>query len=363
MSYVLDAGKSAHGMDALSERWLNHKTIHYGDVAGTGKSQVCFDQVTIEKATEYAAEDADVTLRLWRVLKPQLVANGLMTVYETLERPLVPVLARMERSGISIDRQVLSRLSGEFAQRAAALEDEIKTLAGGVPLNPGSPKQIGDILFGKMGLGGPNAKKTKTVRGRPRPRSSRISLSKASRFHSVFWTGGRSRSSNRPIRTPCQASSIRARTASTPAMRSPPPRPDGSRPPIPTCRTSRSAPRKGGRSAAPSSPIGLQARVGRLFADRAAPARRDRRHRGAQAGVPRRARHPRHDGVGDVGVPVKGMPGEVRRRAKAINFGIIYGISASGSPTSSASARLMRRPPTSVGAMPSWLASPKAEMP
>src|SRR4029077_20361106 len=112
---VLDAGRFAHGMDAQSERWLNHKTIHYGEGAGTGKAESCFDQVLIQKRTEYAAEDADVTLRLWEVLQPQLVANRMSTVYETLERPLVAVLARMERRGISIDRQVLSRLSGACA--------------------------------------------------------------------------------------------------------------------------------------------------------------------------------------------------------------------------------------------------------
>ena len=159
MSYVLDAGRSAHGIESLSERVLNHRTIQYGELVGTGKAQIGFDQVAIDKATEYAAEDADVTLRLWDVLKPRLVADHMTNVYETLERPLVPVLARMERRGISVDRQVLSRLSGEFAQRAGGLEAEIQELAG-EPVNPGSPKQLGDILFGKMQLGG--GKKTKT---------------------------------------------------------------------------------------------------------------------------------------------------------------------------------------------------------
>ena len=159
ISYVLDAGKGGHGMDDLSERWLGHKTIHFADVAGSGKSQVSFDCVAIDKATDYAAEDADVTLRLWNVLKPRLPAEHVTTVYETLERAMPAVLARMERRGISIDRQVLSRLSGEFAQKQGALEEEIKTLAG-EPLNPGSPKQLGDILFGKMRL--PGGTKTKT---------------------------------------------------------------------------------------------------------------------------------------------------------------------------------------------------------
>src|SRR5262249_15316008 len=135
MSYVLDAGRGDHGMDPLAERFLGHRTIYYGEVAGTGKSHVGLANVAIEKATEYAAEDADVTLRLWHLLKPRLVAEHMVTVYETLERPLVPVLARMERRGISIDRQVLARLSGDFAQRAMGLEEGIRQLAG-EPLNP-----------------------------------------------------------------------------------------------------------------------------------------------------------------------------------------------------------------------------------
>ncbi len=164
MSYVVEAGKGTHGMDSLSERWLGHKPIAYKDVAGTGKSSVTFDLVDIDKATAYAAEDADVTLRLWLVLKPQLAANRLTTVYERLERPLVPVLARMEERGITVDRQILSRLSGELAQKAAAVEDEIYGLAG-ERFNIGSPKQLGDILFGKMGL--PGGSKTKTGNGPP----------------------------------------------------------------------------------------------------------------------------------------------------------------------------------------------------
>ncbi|MBF9233294.1 DNA polymerase I [Microvirga alba] len=157
ISYVLDAGKGSHGMDELSRRHLGHSPIPFGEVAGTGKNQVSFDKIEIEKATAYAAEDADVTLRLWQVLKPRLVAEGRATVYETLERPLVDVIARMEMRGIAVDRQILSRLSGDFAQGLARLEDEIHELAG-EKFALGSPKQIGDILFGRMGL--PGAKKT-----------------------------------------------------------------------------------------------------------------------------------------------------------------------------------------------------------
>ncbi|RUZ68326.1 DNA polymerase I, partial [Mesorhizobium sp. M7A.F.Ca.US.003.02.2.1] len=160
ISYVLDAGTPhGHGMDALAEKWLGHTPLQLKDVTGSGKSSVGFDQVDIDKATAHAAEDADVTLRLWLVLKPRLAAKGLVSVYERLERPLVPVLARMEQRGISVDRQILSRLSGELAQGAARLEEEIYQLIG-ERINIGSPKQLGDILFGRMGL--PGGSKTKT---------------------------------------------------------------------------------------------------------------------------------------------------------------------------------------------------------
>ncbi|MCX2724746.1 DNA polymerase I [Roseibium salinum] len=159
LSYTVDAGKGGNGMDELSERWLGHKPIPFKEICGSGKSLITFDKVPLDKATAYAAEDADVTLRLWLILKPRLAADRMATVYETLERPMVPVLARMERRGISVDRQMLSRLSGDFAQGMAGLEAEIHELAG-QSFNIGSPKQLGDILFGKMGL--PGGKKTKT---------------------------------------------------------------------------------------------------------------------------------------------------------------------------------------------------------
>ncbi|WP_407518766.1 DNA polymerase I [Methylobacterium oryzisoli] len=157
ISYVLDAGKGSHGMDELARRHLGHQPITFSDVAGTGRAKVTFDRVALDKATAYAAEDADVTLRLWRLMKPRLAAERRASVYETLERPLVPVLARMEREGIKVDRGMLSRLSGDFAQSLARLEAEIQELAG-ESVSVSSPKQIGDILFGKMGL--PGAKKT-----------------------------------------------------------------------------------------------------------------------------------------------------------------------------------------------------------
>ena len=159
LSYVLNAGKHSHGMDLLSEKYLGHKPLSFKDVVGTGKSQLSFDRVALDKATEYAAEDADVTLRLWQTFKPLLHKEKVTTVYETEERPLVPVLAAMEREGIKVDRDKLSRLSADFSQRMAALEAEAYEQAG-EEFNIGSPKQLGEILFDKMGIEG--GKKTKT---------------------------------------------------------------------------------------------------------------------------------------------------------------------------------------------------------
>ncbi len=328
ISYVLDAGRGSHGMDPLSEKWLGHAPISYGAVAGTGKNQVCFDQVSIEKATEYAAEDADVTLRLWLALKPRLAAEHMNAVYETLERPMVNVLARMEQRGITIDRQVLSRLSGDFAQTAARLEAEIREMAG-EPINPGSPKQLGDIMFGKMGL--PGGSKTKTgawstsasiledlaEEGHQFPRKildwRQVSKLKSTytdalptyvhpqthRVHTSYalaaTTTGRLSSSepnlqNIPVRNE-EGRKIRRAFIATPGHK---------------------------LVSADYSQIEL-----RLLAE--------------IADIPV-LKQAFKDGL-DIhamtasemfGVPIKDMPSEVRRRAKAINFGIIYGISAFG---------------------------------
>ena len=329
LSYVLDGGSNAaHGMDSLSERWLGHKPIAYKDVAGSGKSNITFDLVDIDRATAYAAEDADVTLRLWLVLKPRLTAEKLSAVYERLERPLVPVLAHMEERGITIDRQILSRLSGELAQGAARLEDEIYTLAG-ERFNIGSPKQLGDILFGKMGLAG--GSKTKTgqwstsaqvledlaaagfelprkivdwrqltklkstytdaLPGYVHPETKRVHTS----YSLASTTTGRLSSSepnlqNIPVRT-AEGRKIRTAFISTPGHK---------------------------LVSADYSQIEL-----RVLAH--------------VANIPQ-LKQAFEDGI-DIhamtasemfGVPVEGMPSDVRRRAKAINFGIIYGISAFG---------------------------------
>ena len=159
MSYALNAGLHGHGMDALSERYLGHNPIPIKDLIGSGKSQITFDRVPIDAAAPYAAEDADVTWRLWHVFKPQLHRARVTTVYETMERPLVPVLARMEMAGIKVDRDVLSRMSNAFAQKMAGLEAELHGLAGH-PFNVQSPAQVGQILFEEMGLEGGERTKT-----------------------------------------------------------------------------------------------------------------------------------------------------------------------------------------------------------
>ncbi len=153
MSFDLDAGLRNHGMDELALAHFEHSCLSFKDVCGSGKNQLTFNQVSLREATAYAAEDADVTLRLWHRLKPRLHAAQTTRVYERVDRPLIPVLAQMERHGIKVDRDELARMSSEFAEGCAGLEVEIHALAGG-PFSVGSPKQLGEVLFGKMGLKG-----------------------------------------------------------------------------------------------------------------------------------------------------------------------------------------------------------------
>ena len=328
ISYVLDAGKGGHGMDDLAKRWLNHDTIHFQHVAGSGKSQVSFDCVAIDKATEYAAEDADVTLRLWSALKARLASEQVTTVYETLERAMPEVLARMERRGISIDRQVLSRLSGEFAQKQGALEEEIKELAG-EPVNPGSPKQLGDILFGKMQL--PGGTKTRTgqwstgareleelaEQGHQLPRKI-LDWRQVSKLRSTYTEAlpNHVNPDTKRVHTSyaLAATSTGRLSSSEPNLQNIPVRTEEGR----KIRKAFIAASGMKLVSADYSQIEL-----RLLSE--------------VANVPA-LRQAFQDGI-DIhamtasemfGVPVKDMPAEVRRRAKAINFGIIYGISAFG---------------------------------
>ena len=159
LSFVLDGGLHGHGMDELAKLHLGVTPISFKEVAGSGKARVTFDHVGLEAARDYAAEDADVTLRLYGVLKPRLIAERMVSVYETIERPLIPVLAAMERHGIKVDALELKRLSDDFGARLIDLEGDIHQLAGR-PFNVGSPKQLGEILFDEMGLAG--GKKGKT---------------------------------------------------------------------------------------------------------------------------------------------------------------------------------------------------------
>lgn len=159
MSFDLDAGRSedgiggGHGMDELATRHLAHTTMTYKDICGTGKKAIPFGEVPLDRATQYAAEDADVTWRLHRLLKPRMAEEAATRIYQTVDRPLIPVVAQMERHGIMVDRDQLARLSGEFAETIAALEGEIHAMAGG-PFTIGSPKQLGEVLFDRLGYKG-----------------------------------------------------------------------------------------------------------------------------------------------------------------------------------------------------------------
>jgi DNA polymerase I len=328
MSYALDSGVNGHGMDELAETHLGLKPISFKEVAGSGKSQVTFDLVPIEKAANYAAEDADITLRLWHVLKPRLAAEHRSTVYETLERPLVPVLAAMEREGILVDRTVLARLSAEFAKGADALEAEVHKLAG-EPFNLGSPKQLGEILFGRMGLAG--GKKTATgawstdsqvleeLAGDGVELARKLldwrQLTKLRSTYTDALTGHINPQTGRVHTSYSLAATSTGRLASTdPNLQNIPVR-------TPEGRQIRTA-----FVAAPGHKL--------VSADYSQIELRVLAH---VADIPQLTRA-FTDGL-DIhamtasemfNVPIEGMDPAVRRRAKAINFGIIYGISAFG---------------------------------
>lgn len=159
LSYVLEGGKHSHGMDGLALLHLDHETIKFKDVAGSGKNAISFDKVPLDTAGPYAAEDADITLRLHQILKPRLAREHMVTIYERYERPLVNILERMERTGIKVDAQKLRAFSDDFAKRMAELESSAHSMAGR-EFNVGSPKQVGEILFDEMSLEG--GKKGKT---------------------------------------------------------------------------------------------------------------------------------------------------------------------------------------------------------
>ncbi|ABE38194.1 DNA polymerase I [Rhodopseudomonas palustris BisB5] len=328
MSYALDAGRGSHGLDALSESNLGHTLHALGELTGSGKAKIGFDQVPIERATEYAGERADVALRLWRVLKPRLVAERMMAVYETLERPLVGVLARMERRGISIDRSVLSRLSADFAQTAARIEAEIRELAG-EDINIGSPKQLGDILFGKMGL--PGGSKTKTgawstsaqvldelaEQGHEFPRKI-LDWRQVSKLRSTYTDALPNYvhpQTQRVHTTYALAATTTGRLSSNePNLQNIPVRTEDGR------KIRRAFIASPGYKLVSADYSQIELRLLSEVAE--VPALR----KAFQDGIDIHAMTASEM----FGVPVEGMPSEIRRRAKAINFGIIYGISAFG---------------------------------
>jgi DNA polymerase-1 len=328
MAYVVDAGRASHDLESLTEGLLGHAPTTKAAVTGTGKNRLAFDLVPIEKAAEYASPKADAMYRLWRVLKQRLISERVNTVYETLERPLVRPLMRMERRGISVDRQTLSRLSGDFAQSAARLEADIQEMAG-EPINPGSPKQLGDIMFGKMGL--PGGAKTKTgawstsaqildelaEAGHDFPKKI-LEWRQVTKLKSTYTDslpGFINATTNRVHTSYALASTTTGRLSSNePNLQNIPVRTEDGR----KIRKAFVATPGHKLVSADYSQIEL-----RLLAE--------------IANIPV-LKQAFNDGL-DIhamtasemfGVPIKDMPGEVRRRAKAINFGIIYGISAFG---------------------------------
>ncbi len=337
VSYVLDCGRGAHGMDTLSERHLGHTCISFDkvlDLAPGKKGEKNFAQVPIEKAAEYAAEDADVTLRLWHKLKPRLAAEHLTTVYETLERPLIPVIAGMEHAGILVDKGVLSKLSSTFAQSLTRLEEEINGLVGH-KFNLGSPKQLGELLFDRLQL--PGGKRTKSGQWETRagllddlaanedvPESARGLINKMlewrqlSKLVSTYTDSlptyihgetGRIHTSY------ALASTTTGRLASyDPNLQNIPVRTKEGR----AIRTAFIAEKGNTLVSADYSQIEL--RVLAHIADI------PQLKRAFAEGLDIHAMTASEM----FGVPVKDMPSDVRRRAKAINFGIIYGISAFG---------------------------------
>ena len=328
ISYALDCGVGGHGMDELAKRWLDHDTIKFSDVVGSGKGQKTFDEVAIDKATQYAAEDADITLRLYQHLKPRLAAEGKATVYETLERPLVPVIHAMEREGVKIDPSVLARLSAEFAQRMAMHEAQAHALAGGA-FNMGSPKQISEILFDRLGL--PGGKKTGTgawstsadileelaADGHELPRAilNWRGLAKLKSTYTDALPLAINKETGRVHTSYSLAATTTGRLASTdPNLQNIPIRTEDGR----KIRTA-FVPEKGNvLISADYSQIELRllAHIADLKSMKEAFANGIDIHAMTASEM--------------FGVPVKGMDPMVRRKAKAINFGIIYGISAFG---------------------------------
>jgi len=328
MSYALDAGRGSHDMDAVMTRYFGRSPSRFNDVKNREKALLTPEATSIARTVALAAEETDVMLRLWQALKPRMAAEKVVTVYETLERPMPHVLARMEERGISVDPSVLAKLSNDFGKKQAALEEEINKIAG-TEVNVGSPKQLGDILFGKMGL--PGGSKTRTGQWST---GARELEELAEQGHALprkilDWRGVSKLRSTYTEALPNYVNPATHRVHTSYALAA-----------TSTGRLSSSEPNL------QNIPVRTEdgRKIRRAFV--AAPGKKlvsadysqiELRLLAEVAHVPALTKA-FNDGV-DIhamtasemfGVPVKDMPADIRRRAKAINFGIIYGISAFG---------------------------------
>jgi len=328
ISYILEGAQHGHGMDELAQLHLGHSTIKFSDVCGSGKNQITFDRVPLDKATAYAAEDADITRRLHALLKSRLREEHLLTVYEAMDRALIPVLQDMEAAGILVDRNVLNRLSQDFAGRMATLETEIHKLAG-EPFNVNSPKQLGEILFERMSL--PGGKKGKTgafatgadvldelaAQGHDLP-ARVLDYRQLAKLKSTYTDALMEEINPRTGRVhTCFAQTIAStgRLSSVdPNLQNIPIRTEEGR----KIRTAFTAPE--GRKLVSADYSQIELRLVAHVADVKALKRAFKDGEDIHAATASEM----------FNVPIKGMDPMVRRKAKAINFGIIYGISGFG---------------------------------
>ncbi|MFC3060633.1 DNA polymerase I [Paenirhodobacter populi] len=334
MSYAMFSGLHGHGMDALSEEYLHHVPIPIKELIGSGKAQVTFDKVPVDKAVAYAAEDADITFRLWDQFRSRLHRERVTTVYETLERPLVPILAEMEMAGVKVDTSILARMSNVFAQRMAGLEDEIRAIAG-QPFNIGSPKQLGEILFDTLGVPGGGRGKTGawatgadvlediTTMEDEHPQAARLAakvldwrqIAKLKSTYTDALQGHVNPETGRVHTSYSIAGANTGRLASTdPNLQNIPVRTDEGR----RIREAFVAPE--GRRIVSLDYSQIELRILAHVAD--IPALKDAFHKGLDIHAMTASEM--------FGVPIEGMDPMIRRQAKAINFGVIYGISAFG---------------------------------
>ena len=328
LSYALNAALHNHGMDELAQTYIGHRCQPIKELIGAGKNQITFAQVPIDRATRYAAEDAEVTWRLWQHFKPQLPAAQVTTVYETLERPMIEVLAGMEMAGVQIDSDHLRAMSGAFAQKMAQLEDEAHALAG-CKFNLGSTKQLGDILFNQMGLAGTKAGKSGAL-----STSADVLEDFAAEGHELparilDWRGISKLKSTYTDALPTYvnpetgrvhtsysiAGAATGRLASTdPNLQNIPVRTEEGR----RIREAFIAPE--GRKLVSLDYSQIELRILAHMAD--IPALKQAFSEGIDIHAMTASQM--------FGVPVEGMDPMIRRRAKAINFGVIYGISSFG---------------------------------